>query len=778
MSTFADPRAACSLLLLLGLLSTVHAEDEILARGEKIYRQACVECHGVSGAGVADSYDDPLHGDATIGELTELISDTMPEEDPESCVAEDAASVATYIHHAFYSEAARIRNRPPRIGVARLTAEQLRQSLADLYGHFQNDSWNEKRGGLQGVYFDGARWKEDKKRIERTDPVLDFDFGNDGPGEGINAKDFYIHWGGSLVANHSGHYEIILRSTCSCKMYFGTTDRVLFNNHVQSEGKTEFRKTMNLTAGRSYPLKIEFFQRKRKTKQPPAKISLSWVPPGGDEALVPSRQLIPTWLPGQFALQAKLPPDDRSYGYERGISINRQWDDSTTAAAVEFSQITASELWPRYRQRHRKDSDENRGRLRGFLADFVSTAFRTSLDDDARRLYIDRQLAVAPDDAEAIKRVVLITLKSPRFLYPTVDIGASKSQVAANRLALILHDSLPADSWLTAKIEKNQIQTDKQVADAAHRMVADERTVQKTRAFLYQWLDMRDIDEISKDQELFPGFDRQLVADLHDSFDAFLDEVIRGESSDYRQLLQADWTFTTERLAEFYGDGWEPAESEQAGLTRSVGNATIRSGAMTHPLLMSRFAHHKSTSPIHRGVLMYRHFLGRTLRPPNAAFTPLDADLHPGLTTRERVEMQTGDVDCQVCHTKINSLGFVLENYDAVGRYRNKDNGKPVNPSGGYVDRSGEKISFAGPRELAEYLASSDDSHRAFVEAAFEHFVKQPIAAYGADAADRLTRQFTESGCSIRELVINIVLIATKQAALVANHPAPGANQT
>ncbi len=92
---------------------------------------------------------------------------------------------------------------------------------------------------------------------------------------------------------------------------------------------------------------------------------------------------------------------------------------------------------------------------------------------------------------------------------------------------------------------------------------------------------------------------------------------------------------------------------------------------ITHPYLMSALAYHDSTSPIHRGVFLIRFVLGRTLRPPAEAFAPLSPDLHPDLTTRERVELQTSPESCQVvCHSKINGLGFTLENFDAVGRYR------------------------------------------------------------------------------------------------------------
>ena len=736
--------------------------SSLVERGEAIYRESCADCHGPDGQGVENEYSSPLTGDLTVGGLSELISETMPEGDPEACVAEDAAAVSAYIHQAFYSEAARVRNRPPRAVLSRLTAEQLRQSVADLYGSFGGAPWSQPERGVKAIYFDGTRWKDDKRRIERVDPVIDFDFGKEAPGENINAQDYYIHWSGSLKIDRPGRYEIILRSTCSCTMDFGANNRELINNHVQSAGKDEFRRTLYLNAGRVYPFEIDFFQRKRKTEQPEAKISLSWVPPGGVEEVIPERNLIAGSYPATFALQTKLPADDRSYGYERGTSINRQWDESTTQAAIEFGQIASSELYRDYLRRHRKDPDENRGKLRKYLEQLVQTAFRGPLDDATRKLYIDQQIEKVEDDAEAIKRVVLITLKSPRFLYPLLDGDQPKSQRVANRLALTLYDSLPTDQ-LARAAEKNQLQKEAQIAAFARRMVKDYRAEAKLRAFLYQWFDLGEIEEVIKDETDYPGFNAELVQDLRNSFDAFLTNVIESESCDFRQLLQADWNYTTPSLQEFYGESWQSAEEEKEGLQRSVNDAAAHVGLLAHPLLMSNLAYHKTTSPIHRGVFLTRYTLGRVLRPPNAAFTPLNPDLHPGLTTRERVELQTGEVNCQVCHQKINGLGFTLEQFDAAGRFRTTESEKPINATGQYIDRLGEQIDFNGARELGDYLAGSEDCHRAFVEAAFEHFVKQPIAAFGPETSDQLTKSFRESGFNIRELLVAIAVVVSQQ---------------
>lgn len=766
-----NPWAALCLAVLLGNQVVSAAEEtDAIVRGEKIYQTQCIACHGVEGSGVEEFYPDPLIGDATIGELAELITDTMPEEDPDQCVAEDAVSVATYMHHDFYSEAAQIRRRPPRAVMARLTADQLRQSLADLFARVSGTQWTTAERGLEASYYNGRSWKKEDRKIDRVDPTVDFDFGHEGPGEGIEAKAFHVNWSGSLKVDKTGRYEIIARSTCSFTLKLGSRERELVDNHVQSEGKEEFRRTVFLVGGRCYSIDLNLNQRERKTEQPPVRMSLSWIPPGGVEEIIPTENLLPSSYPASFALQSKLPPDDRSYGYERGTAISRAWDESTTAAAIEFAKLTSEELYPSYLRKHKDDPDDHRQKLKTFLKTLVETAFRGPVDDRLHDLYIDRQVDACPDDAEAIKQVMLITLKSPRFLYPTLDADRSPSQRAMNRLALTLYDSLPSEDWMFKAIEKNQLTQEKAIRQNAWRMTSDYRCQAKTRAFLYQWFHLADVDEIIKDKDAFPGFDAALVADLHKSFDRFVDEVVQSETSDFRQLLQADWMYTNTRLADFYGPAWKPADpvdpaAAGESMRRSVSDSVVHVGVLTHPLLMSNLAYHRTTSPIHRGVFLTRHVLGRVLRPPNEAFSPLNPDLHPGLTTRQRVELQTGEVNCQVCHSKINAVGFALENFDATGAFQATENEKPIDASGSYITRDGETATFSGGRELGDFLAGNEDCHRAFVESAFEHFVKQPIAAYGADRSDRLTKHFQESGFSIRELIVSIATIVAEDAA-------------
>jgi hypothetical protein len=201
----------------------------------------------------------------------------------------------------------------------------------------------------------------------------------------------------------------------------------------------------------------------------------------------------------------------------------------------------------------------------------------------------------------------------------------------------------------------------------------------------------------------------------------------------------SDELYFNGRLATIYGAKL-PADAPFQKLSFEP---TKRSGVLTHPYMMAAYAYTSETSPIHRGVFLARGMLGVGLKPPQEAFTPLSADLHPKLTTRERVELQTKGTNCQSCHAIINPLGFSLEQFDAVGKFRETDHSQPINASGSYQTRSGERKSFAGAKELANFLANSPEAHTAFTEQMFHHLVQQSIRAYGANRGTELTKYFT-----------------------------------
>ena len=283
-------------------------------------------------------------------------------------------------------------------------------------------------------------------------------------------------------------------------------------------------------------------------------------------------------------------------------------------------------------------------------------------------------------------------------------------------------------------------------------MIADPKAWTKLRQFLLQWLKVDQVPDIAKDAKLFPEFDPSVASDLRTSLELMLESIATSEKSDYRELLLNDKLFLNGRLAKIYG----VKLPENAPFQQVSPNSNERSGVLTHPYLMSSFAYLKTSSPIHRGVMIVRNMLGRTLQPPLAAFAPLNADLHPNLTTRERVAMQTKAAPCNGCHDLINPLGFALEKYDAIGRLRRVENGKQIDCAGSYRTRSGKLATFNGARELGTYLANSDEAHAAFVEKLFQHLVKQPVRAYGAKTLPELQSFFETNEFSIRKLMAEI----------------------
>ena len=172
---------------------------------------------------------------------------------------------------------------------------------------------------------------------------------------------------------------------------------------------------------------------------------------------------------------------------------------------------------------------------------------------------------------------------------------------------------------------------------------------------------------------------------------------------------------------------------------------------------MAGLAYTTTSSPIHRGVFVARSVLGRSLRPPPEAVAPLPPELHADLTTRQRVTLQTKGESCQSCHRMINPLGFAFENFDAVGRFRKKEQGKPIDASGIYQTRTGDAVKFTSVRKLAAFLAESDETHEAFVEQLFHYIVKQPIRAFGPTEQPDLEKSFVQHDYSIRRLLIEIV---------------------
>ena len=770
---------ACLFTWAAPIATSANAADRT---GEAIFKEMCVRCHGANGQGTPKEYPRSLAGDESVSQLSKLIARTMPDDDPGSCEGADAEKVADYIHNAFYSRTARARNKPARLELARLTVRQYRNALADLIGQFRTQETLDDKRGLRGEYSKGNRFNGGRSTV-RTDPEVNFDFGTLSPTvEKIDpkefairasalvlaastvppvylpAQEFSIRWSGSVLAPETGTYEFVVHCDQGLRLWVNDNTKPLIDAWVKSGNDKEFRGSIFLLAGRVYPLKLEFSKshqgvkdekQKQKLKREKASISLAWQLPHRPVEIIAERYLSPITFAESYAVSTPFPPDDRSVGYERGTSVSKEWDKAATDAAIETAVYVNAHL--RALSGIREDAKDRKEALIGFCETFAERAFRRPLTDERKALYVDRQFKDAKDLNVAVSKVVLFVLKSPRFLYRELNEGKPDGYDVASRLSFSLCDA-PPDKTLLEAAAAGKLATRDEVKKQAERMIGDPRAKAKVREFFLQWLTVEDVPDIAKDSSTYPGFDETIASDLRTSLDLFVEDIVWGESSDYRKLLLSDEMFLNGRLAGYYGASLPP----DAGFRKVKIDDGERAGLLTHPYLMARFAYTGTTSPIHRGVFLARSVLGRSLRAPPVAAAPLAPSLHPNLTTRERTALQTSPATCLTCHSMINPLGFTLENFDATGRFRKEEKAKPIDATGVYLAKTGENVKFGGARDLAAFLARSEETHNAFVEQLFHHMVQQPALAFGPGTLPDLRRSFETNQFHIRKLLVEI----------------------
>ena len=791
-----DLLIASFLLTLASAVGSEPIDQALFDAGGTIFREQCASCHGPDGQGTEAEYNQPLLGNGKIPELARVIESTMPEDDPSQCVGSHAKQVAYYLYHEFYSLAARRRKglAPiPRIELTRLTVNQHRNLVADLIAAFtplpryesqppagyrestvsprHSPASMPSEPGLRGAYFQSRGMsKADRLTLERIDRRIDFDFGPDSPISEISADQFAIIWEGSVAVQDSGYHEFRIRTENGARLYVNhgavqirrrlrddssvAGNTALIDAWVGSGKMRTETARLFLIGGRRYPLRLEFF----KYQDDSASIRLESKPPGGIWRVLNQDDLSTAPAKRIFVADTPFPPDDRSLGYERGSSVSNQWHVATSDYAV----AAAGEVIDRLPSLVKIESDtpERQHHVEQFAKQFAARAFRRPVTNNESER-ISEMLADPTDHLDRrLLRVLLMILKSPNFLYTHLPMDPSHHAYARSALlALIMWDSIPDDD-LTAAAESNSLNSRDDIRRQAKRMLDDSRARAKLAGFFGHWLEIADRD-LSKDRDLFPEFDAAVIADLRTSLLRFIDQVVWSEKSDYRDLLRADYLLLNDRLLAVYVPRDQTSQSQFGDEYRQFSlSDQNRSGVLTHPYLLSAFSYHNNTSPVHRGVFLTRNIIGRGLKPPPEAVTFNDDEFPENLTMREKVTALTQASSCMSCHSIINPLGFTLESYDPVGRFRTSDGAKQINTRAQYVTASGEPIEFKNAVDLAKFAISSEDAQRAFVKQMFHHLVKQDPDAYGEETLNRLVESFANDQFNIQNLMVEIAVVA------------------
>jgi len=360
--------------------------------------------------------------------------------------------------------------------------------------------------------------------------------------------------------------------------------------------------------------------------------------------------------------------------------------------------------------------------------------------------------------------VIEAMLQSPYFLYrlelssPKDDSGVVvlNGYEVATRLSYLLWNAPPDQELLDAAAD-GSLDSTEGVSAEADRMIADAKVGDMVDDFHSQLLAVDKYEDLSRSPDLFPAFDPSYGPEMEQEALDFTRHVVLDEDGTYEDLLTEPAGFVNRDLAPLYG--LDP-NAFGADLQYTPLDPTQRSGLLTLSGFLAANAYYDIDNPIFRGVFVHRNLLCTDLPDP-----PGNADLKlppiNGGTTREIVEQHTADPACQVCHGIINPAGFAFEHYDAVGQWRDEENGHPVDTTGTIPVQGGDSITFTDAIDLSHQIARHPAAHKCYLTNWFRYGYARTETDADQCTLERLDQQASSDDYNLRDLISGLAKIDT-----------------
>ena len=399
---------------------------------------------------------------------------------------------------------------------------------------------------------------------------------------------------------------------------------------------------------------------------------------------------------------------------------------------------------------------------------FASKAFRRPITQDEQdrflRLY-QRSADRGDSYEESIKLAMKGILVAPHFLFrieqpPKSDsIEPLTDAELATRLSYLLWSTMP-DEQLSTLAEHGLLNSDKVLTQQMDRMLDDPRSAEFFATFVGQWLGTRDVGgrraaTLNSIQDTYTPF---IAADMRRQAVMVVEHVIR-ENRSVLELLDADYTFVTGKLAKFYRMSDMDDLSRDTFRRVELPDDRSRGGLLGLGGVLALTSHigEQQTSPVLRGAWVLDTLLGTRIPPPPDDVPALDKKKRKKekLTLRTTLEMHREDKACAACHNLMDPIGFGLENFDFLGRWREEDNGQPLDTTGQMP--SGE--SFRGPNELKQVLLDRRDAFaRQLIRKLLGYALGRSLTDADECTIDRLLSELEENGYQGKALLRSIVL--------------------
>jgi len=360
-----------------------------------------------------------------------------------------------------------------------------------------------------------------------------------------------------------------------------------------------------------------------------------------------------------------------------------------------------------------------------------------------------------------IERALQRLLVSPQFLFrierdaPGAAPGTShpvSDLELASRLSFFLWSSIPDDKLLDLAAQR-KLRAPGVLEQQVRRMLADPRSSSLVANFAEQWLYLRDIEAKKPNEILFADFDETLRSDFRRETDLFLDSVLRGNGS-VLELLSANYTFVNERLARHYGIP-NVHGSDFRRVTFPPGSP--RGGLLGQGSILTITSYANRTSPVSRGKWVLENLLSSAPPPPPANIPALKTEAHDTgktLTMREAMIRHRADPACAGCHARMDPIGFAMENFDAVGRWRDRDAGSPIDTSGAFPGG----VKFDGMAGLKTVLLSHPEEFVSTIaEKLLMYAVGRNVQYYDQPAIRAIVKESEQHNYTFASLVLGVV---------------------
>ena len=459
-----------------------------------------------------------------------------------------------------------------------------------------------------------------------------------------------------------------------------------------------------------------------------------------------------------FAARQRLrnnkPPDITDISFRVNfVEISGPFEPDTKASAASRRLILACD--------HTDPGQHTAACPRKVLTNMARRAWRRPVTTQE----ITRLLALVEQDRkrgssleEAMGTGLEAILVSPQFLFrverdpkPT---GADAEHAVteyelASRMASFFWSSVPDDE-LMRLAEAKTLRRPEVLEAQVRRMVQDQKSKRLVEDFGGQWLQFRGLESVRPDINRFGKFDDYIRMSMRQETSLFLNHVIRQDRP-VTELLNGKYTFLNEALAQFYGvSGVSGPEFRKVDLT-----GTPRGGVLTHGSVLTVSSYSTRTSVVLRGKWVLENLLNAPVPPPPPDVPTLDeSTVGTSMSLRQQMEKHRTNAVCASCHSRMDPLGFGLENFDAIGQWRSEDGKFPIDASGTLPDGR----TFQGPSELISVLSEQKDAFAsAMTEKMLTYALGRGLETYDRPTIRAITKRLAESDYKFSTLALEIV---------------------